>query len=307
MLTAPNHLIRHFVIGETTSIMKNLCLLLLLLWGAIGCNPDGTPPPPGGAFIELDGQNWDYSNVFALIATAGTPGWQHGFVKIDGADGSFLYVYLPVQYLSAIPSAPYTLNGQLVYYSDGTVNSTIYEGQGPIEILAYDSTAHKISLRFNGTLTQGQSGQSIHVQSSDLEGIAFNVIAGGNTTLNYQVQKLQEDWHVSEPGADMILGRVDWFLLNRVLTPEEKLVFNIPWGLAPGTYNLTGPNSPMLKFYQGNPLAEWSLVSGKITLETNDFNNAKQRGTLEGVFKDPFNPSQTVELKAQLFETGFAF
>lgn len=279
--------------------IQNGFLGILFLF--IGCRSnDNLPLPPNS--IHISGTEWGYANSFALVRSAGTPSWRDIYVKLDGDDGSFIYVVVPATFLDSMPSFPYHVKGRVFYYTSSSINSQVFEGDGDVELVNMNPTAHELSLSFDAKLNS--NGQSLNVESGPLSGIAYKDVFGTATGLNFNLQIDQIAWLPSEYGADMSGGQVDWFFVKSLNFPaSDWFKFEIPWGIPAGTY----PIGSIVRFEQEFPINKWVAASGTVELLENSFSEARQKAIFSGVFYHPDTPTIKIVLQNGSFEVGFEY
>lgn len=287
--------------------MKHTFILLALFAFAFGCktnDPDTLPQE----IIKLDDANWEYSQKSSLIQVIETPERHDIYVKIDGADGSYLYLVLPWAYLNALPSLPQEYTGKAAYYPNSSVQTDFpFEGQATIQLLEIDGNQQQLRLAFDAIVYEkisgGQDSIARHFESGELSDIDFNEVKAIASTLDYEIKKDQTLWPVSEVVSHMHYGQLNWIFYNYDLSPESGLIgLNIPWGQALGTFQIDPSNNFPIGLRTGK---SWAMESAEITLEENNFLKAKQKGRFKAVFHDANFPDQKFEITDGRFEVNF--
>lgn len=290
--------------------MKHLFWLLAILPFFFSCNPeDNDSPPP--EIIELDGATWNYTEKFGLIRFAGSingnhPAFRDIYVKIDGQDGSFLYLILPQELFDSLPSMPYEIEGKAAYYANsGVLTESPLEGLAIITLLGIDPNTQEMRLSFDAVVNKvDDTSVHKHFKSGEISAIDFKEVNGYASMVQYEIMNDQNMWHISEYGSDMQNGQIDWMFYNSDSFPMSTTVrLAIPWGQVLGISQVE-PGSPRAMTLDTGGI-NWILESGEITLEENNFRAASQKGHFRGVFHHPDFPDQKFQISEGKFEVSF--
>lgn len=291
--------------------MKQLLLLLALFPFFFSCNPEEDDSMPPEA-IELDDVAWNYTEKSSLIRYAGTPVLRDIFVKIDGVDGSYLYLTLPREYLDSIPSMPYAVKGRAAYYpNSNTFTEWPLEGPATIQLLEIEANTQVLRLSFEALVSEVnyQVGGPViqkYLKSGEISAIGFKEVNGFASSVHYEIRNDQNEWHVSKFNSDMQGGQVNWFFFNTDSFPMSTTMrLTIPWGQALGTTQIESGYHFLRALSFETGIKHWFLESGELTLEENDFKNAKQKGHFKGVFYHPDFPDQKFHISEGRFEVSF--
>jgi len=285
--------------------MQKLVFFLALLTFGLSCKKDEKPPLPPNT-IQIDGQDWAYSASCGLLRTAGNPSWSDIYVKIDGENGSALFLGYNIP--NSNEDSELTRHGAVYYYLLPELNSPHYRTDvnhvGEIELLEIDSANKTISLRFRAILNQ--NGQKVEVASGMLQGIAYDTLSAVATYFSAAVEKNHQSWQFDEMGADMIGGQVNWFLHSKP-NYGEQINFNIPWCAQTGVYQLTPADGNVIFFPEHSPLFSWKLKSGQMQLDEVDFCSGRMRGKFQAVFETYDNAAPPIEFNDVRFEVRYNF
>jgi len=285
--------------------MKYTFVFLALFAFSFGCDKGSLPQES----ITLDNATWEYSQKSSLVQFAGTPYYRYVYIKIDGEDGSYLYLMLPLQDLDSFPSTPYEFNGKAAYYPNSATQTDIpLEGAATIQLLEVNANTQQLRLSFDAVvfevINDGQDSLAKHFKSGDISAIDYKESNAFASALGYEFKMNQDVWHISERSIVMRYGQINWLFFNDEMFPETAyLGFNIPWGQALGTYQSTPTTS--FPIYYGKGGKPWILESGEITLEENNFRDAKQKGRFKAIFQHPDFPDQKFEVTEGRFEVSF--
>ncbi|MBC7776980.1 MAG: hypothetical protein H7246_16230 [Phycisphaerae bacterium] len=287
--------------------MKYTFAFLALLIFSFGCDPSDTDTLPDET-IELDNATWNYSQKYSLVQFGGTPARRDIHVKIDGEDGSYLYLTLPQEYLDSIPSMPYEVNGRVAYYSNSSIPIDVYlDGPATIQLLGIDANTQQLQLAFDatvrGVVTVGHNNVEKHFRSGVIS-IDFKELKASATVIDFEIKRDQAVWHISEMGSHMTNGQVRWFYYSDEAIPEASGInLYIPWGQALGTFHIDSTMFSILYYEQGSK--SWTLESAELTVEENSFRDAKQKGSFKAVFHRPDFPDQKFEVTEGRFAVSF--
>jgi hypothetical protein len=285
-------------------VMQKFIYLFLFFAFVQSCKNEVQPPLPPNT-IQIEGQDWKYSASCGLLQTAGFPSWTYIYVKVDGEDGSSLYLSLPDTAFEGSNVAT-----GVAYYLASSVNSIQYQtdksnSSGAVELLAIDTANKTLNLRINVTLHD--TDHEIEIVSGDIQNISYNNVSGSMTYLDAAVEKNHQIWNISEYGADMIGGQVNWFFYSRDTPQGEQINFNIPWSAAIGSYQLTPADGKVIFFPEHSSLSSWKLKSGQINIEENDFCGGKMNGTFQAVFQTQDNAVPQIEFTNVRFGVSYAY
>ena len=300
---------------QKTHAMQKLVFFLAPLIFGLGCKKDEKPPLPPNT-IQIDGQNWAYSASCGLLRTAGFG--SDIYVKIDGEDGSSLYLVLPDIVIGAysvkestVSAGGYNVRASVEYYLSPSLNSKFHQTDalnrwGTVELIALDIQSKTLDLRFDVALKDGS--QEIEIASGILQNISYDNVAAFMTYLDASAEKNQVDWQISEYGADMYGGKVGWFFYNNTEDPRGQIInFNIPWCAKTGVYQLTPADGNLIFFPEHSPLFSWKLKSGQMQLEEVDFCVGRMRGKFQAIFETFDNAVPPIEFNDVQFEVRYDF
>jgi hypothetical protein len=296
-----------------------LLALLALIAFSFGCKPSDKDPMPKET-IELDNVAWEYSQKFSLVRYTESPDYRDICIKIDGEDGSFLYLKLPQEYLDSIPSMPYEINGWAAYYLNASLLTSYplasypLEGRAKIQLLGLDPITHQLRLTFDAVVHKpiivGQGFVNKHFKSGEILAIDFKEVNSFASVFDFEFKKDQAVWNINESGVDLQYEVVNWFFFSDESFPEASgILLNIPWGQALGTNQINSSNqidssNRLYVIYQQGSF-NWTLESGELTLEENSFRDAKQKGRFNAVFHHPNFPDQKFQITEGRFEVSF--
>lgn len=286
--------------------MKHIFVFLALLAFSFGCNKDSLRKE----FIELDNTAWEYSQKSSLVQLGGTSFTPRNiYVKIDGENGSYLYLMLPLQGLDTLPSTPYEFKGKAAYYPNSGIQTDIpLEGAATIQLLEVNANTQQLRLAFDAVVFElinaGQDSVERHFKCAELSAIGYKEVNVFASVSDSEIKMGQDVWQSDGRYPRLHYGQVTWFSSNNEIYPDEAyLGFTIPWGLPLGTYQSNPTSSLPLYYIKGQK--DWILESGEMTLEENSFPNAKQKGRFKGIFHHPDIPDQKFEVTDGRFEVSF--
>lgn len=259
--------------------------------------------------IELDQANWEYSQKSSLILKGGTSEHHDIYIKIDGKDGSYLYLVVPNAYLNSVPALPHDFNGRAAYYPNSTVQTDVpFEGTATIQLLEMDALKQQFRLVFDAVVYEkiaaGQDSVARHFSSDEISAIDFREVNTVASSSGFEIKKGQEIWNVSEIYTGMRFSQVNWNIFNNeVIGEPSSFYLTIPWSHALGTIQIDPANNSHIGYRIGNSF--WILESAELTLEENSFHDAKQKGRFKAVFHDPNFPDQKFQVTEGRFDGPF--
>ncbi|MBC7777323.1 MAG: hypothetical protein H7246_17955, partial [Phycisphaerae bacterium] len=222
--------------------MKYTFVFLALFAFSFGCDRSDIDCCLPKETIELDNIAWEFSHKSSLVQFAGSPYDRYIYVKMDGEDGSFLYLMLPLQDLDSFPSTPYEFKGKAAYYPNSSVQTdNPLEGAATIQLLEVNANTQQLRLAFDAdvyeVINAGQDSVARHFNSGELSAIGFKEVNEFAGAIDFEIKMGQDLWQFGGINFGMHYGQISWLSFNNEVYPEQAYFgFIIPWGQALGTY-----------------------------------------------------------------------
>lgn len=294
--------------------MRKITFISVLLLVVTSCSKERTVSSLDPNTIQIDGANWDVERSCVLFRRAGTPAWYNIMIKIEGTDGTALFISLPEKWDNGMNAAPgiYPVENQDIaslrvsatYYLSDAMNGAAFktgDPEGYVEIISVDPANQTINVKFDLSLYD-KNGAKMNIRSGEMQQIGYQNKAAYSTFLSLSALRNDEAFQISEYGSDMVEGRTDWLMYEN--THYYSLRFSIPWSAKPGVHVLSPSDSSVVQYAEG---VGYLLESATYNIEFIDFCDAKIRGTFHAIFRHPTDPAVTVEFKDGLFETNYDF
>jgi hypothetical protein len=284
--------------------MKKLfcCLTLAIL--VLACKKDEERQPLPADTIELDGKQWDFNTPCSWLFGWGSPLRYEYSLKINGADGSCLFIQFSLP-STALDSLPRTVVGGFHYYETSGFGAFKYgttpDYKGSVEILSIDTDTKKMAIRLEAELN-GADGK-MQVASGELKNISCRTF-GEYSAFDVSAQKNNQEFQISEMGFDEGRGYINWFFYTHDFQ-GDLIFFKIPWHTQPGTYALGQNLGDLISLPSYPPEQPWKLISGQLNLEENDFCDGRQAGHFNAIFARGDNNQATVEFNDVRFEIDY--
>lgn len=285
--------------------MKNALIFLAFLLPFFGCHrteSDSLEPQ----IIEQNYAIWNYSQIYSLIRYGGSPTYRDIYIKIDGSDGSHLFLSLPQTFLDSIPPMPYEITGRASYYAvAGSQYNLPFEGPATIQLLAIDPATKELQISFSAVVSNvGQTVEEKHFESGVISDIEFKEVNAFASTINAEIKEGQVVWPISEIDASMVYGQVNWFYyIHDSIQDASAIYLTIPWGQPVGALQLQPGYPNLIHYEKGGRI--WDLISAQIILDENNFTEAKQKGRFSCIFRNPTLLTEKFEVTDAPFEVSF--
>ena len=257
--------------------------LLLLLFS--NCKPDHNLDPLPPNTVQVNGSDWQISNRCALMRKGYYPGWYNTTVRLEGSDGSSIYLSLPFRPIignSDFQPGTFPLKtsysdsmvATVTYCRSNAINHATFETDYPqsignVQLISVDVANHTITCQVDATLFT-KNGEKLEIRSGELQAIPYTdreIEANEIISVNDN----GTTFHAGEQGVWMEAAKVEWVMVD----PSRGILleFSIPWNIEPGEYTLTSADGNLIKYTESLPgsYKSYSLESAKFNVEELDF------------------------------------
>ena len=282
---------------------KRFLLLLAPGLSMLCCTPKTEAPTlPEENQIHVSTQNWEWASACMLSSGSGF----YSTLHVTGKNGDVLVLTLPELRTGRFtPSDPpgteihyfRTAGAATEFYS--TSNDAGKE-ETEIEILDVDAQAGTIDLTFKGRVFK-KDGVNLFVESGQMNKVPLQIKQIFDEQIIFSALQNQLPYVLDEQRTSVAWGTAH---IELIAKDFSVLYMDIPWGTAPGTYDLSQRNWFVFsESYEGGQT--WLPTTGKVTIEAFDFCSGQVRCTFEATFAHPDNPAQTATFTNGSLEFSF--